>query len=131
MVRRPVCREYVDLIMQKKPNALDILIEEAKIQLRLWGSPEPTFFMCSSKLTFQLQMVPDRTNYMTDGIDGVKRLRQGPDIGQYRGLNIVDSRAYSMETAPPPPRDVLRRRVRVAEYYRVPLQPDKDWEIEF
>ena len=126
-----VCREYVDLygIMQKNPNALDILIEEAKIQLRLWGSPEPTFLMCNSKLTFQLQMVPDRTNYMTNGIDGVKRLRQGPDIGQYRGLNIVNSRAYSMETGAPP-RDVLRRRVRVAEYYRVPPQPDKDWEIE-
>ena len=126
-----VCREYVDLygIMQKNPNALDILIEEAKIQLRLWGSPEPTFLMCNSKLTFQLQMVPDRTNYITNGIDGVKRLRQGPDIGQYRGLSIVNSRAYSMEVGAPP-RDVLRRRVRVAEYYRVPPQPDKDWEIE-
>lgn len=126
-----VCREYVDLfgIMQKNPNALDILIEEAKIQLRLWGSPEPSFLMCNSKLTFQLQMVPDRTNYITNGIDGVKRLRQGPDIGQYRGLSIVNSRAYSMETGAPP-RDVLRRRVRVAEYYRIPPQPDRDWEVE-
>ena len=126
-----VCREYVDLfgIMQKNPNALDILIEEAKIQLRLWGSPEPSFLMCNSKLTFQLQMVPDRTNYITNGIDGVKRLRQGPDIGQYRGLSIVNSRAYSMETGAPP-RDVLRRRVRVAEYYRIPPQPDTDWEVE-
>ena len=126
-----VCREYVDLfgIMQKNPNALDILIEEAKIQLRLWGSPEPSFLMCNSKLTFQLQMVPDRTNYITNGIDGVKRLRQGPDIGQYRGLSIVNSRAYSMESGAPP-RDVLRRRVRVAEYYRIPPQPDRDWEVE-
>ena len=126
-----VCREYVDLfgIVQKNPNALDILIEEAKIQLRLWGSPEPSFLMCNSKLTFQLQMTPDRTNYITNGIDGVKRLRQGPDIAQYRGLSIVNSRAYSMETGAPP-RDVLRRRVRVAEYYRVPPQPDRNWEIE-
>jgi hypothetical protein len=126
-----VCREYVDLfgIVQKNPNALDILIEEAKIQLRLWGSPEPTFLMCNSKLTFQLQMTPDRTNYITNGIDGVKRLRQGPDIAQYRGLSIVNSRAYSMETGAPP-RDVLRRRVRVAEYYRVPPQANRNWEIE-
>ncbi len=126
-----VCREYVDLfgIVQKNPNALDILIEEAKIQLRLWGSPEPTFLMCNSKLTFQLQMTPDRTNYITNGIDGVKRLRQGPDIAQYRGLSIVNSRAYSMEVGAPP-RDVLRRRVRVAEYYRIPPQPDRNWEVE-
>ena len=126
-----VCREYVDLygIMQKNPNALDILIEEAKIQLRLWGSPDPTFLMCNSKLTFQLQMVPDRTNYITNGIDGVKRLRQGPDIGHYRGLSIVNSRAYSMESSAPP-RDVLRRRVRVAEYYRIPPQNDRNWEVE-
>jgi hypothetical protein len=126
-----VCREYVDLfgIVQKNPNALDILIEEAKIQLRLWGSPEPTFLMCNSKLTFQLQMTPDRTNYITNGIDGVKRLRQGPDIAQYRGLSIVNSRAYSMETGAPP-RDVLRRRVRVGEYYRIPPQADRNWEVE-
>jgi len=56
-----ICREYVDLfgIVQKNPNALDILIEEAKIQLRIWGSPEPTFLMCNSKLTFNLQMTPE------------------------------------------------------------------------
>ena len=126
-----ICREYVDLygIMQKNPNALDILIEEAKIQLRLWGSPEPSFLMCNSKLTFNLQMTPERTNYVTNGIDGVRRLRQGPDIAQYRGLSIVPSRSYSLETGAVP-RDVLRRRVRTAEYYRVPPQRDNNWELE-
>ena len=125
-----ICREYVDLygIMQKNPNALDILIEEAKIQLRLWGSPEPSFLMCNSKLTFNLQMTPERTNYVTNGIDGVRRLRQGPDIAQYRGLSIVPSRSYSLETGAVP-RDVLRRRVRTAEYYRVPPQRDNNWEL--
>ena len=126
-----ICREYVDLfgMMQKNPNALDILIEEAKIQLRLWGSPEPTFLLCNSKLTFNMQMTPERTNYITQGIDGVKRLRQGPDITSYRGLSIIHSRAYSMESGTIP-RDVLRRRVRVAEYYRVPPQKNNDWELE-
>ena len=126
-----ICREFVDLfgMVQKNPNALDILIEEAKIQLRLWGSPEPSFLLCNSKLTFNLQMTPERTNYLTNGIDGVKRLRQGPDIGSYRGLSIINSRAYSMETGTIP-RDVLRRRVRVAEYYRVPPQRDDKWEVE-
>lgn len=126
-----ICREYVDLfgMLQKNPNALDILIEEAKIQLRIWGAPEPTFLMCNSKLTFNIQMTPERTNYVTNGIDGVKRLRQGPDIASYRGLAIVNSRAYSMETGAVP-RDVLRRRVRVAEYYRVPPQKDREWELE-
>ena len=126
-----VCREYVDLfgMMQKNPNALDILIEEAKNQLRLWGSPEPTFLLCNSKLTFNMQMTPERTNYITQGIDGIKRLRQGPDITSYRGLSIINSRAYSMETGTLP-RDVLRRRVRVAEYYRVPPQKNNNWELE-
>jgi hypothetical protein len=126
-----ICREFVDLfgMVQKNPNALDILIEEAKIQLRIWGSPEPSFLLCNSKLTFNLQMTPDRTNYVTNGIDGVRRLRQGPDISSYRGLSIVNSRAYSMETGTIP-RDVLRRRVRVAEYYRVPPQKDTNWELE-
>jgi hypothetical protein len=126
-----ICREFVDLfgMVQKNPNALDILIEEAKIQLRIWGSPEPSFLLCNSKLTFNIQMTPERTNYVTNGIDGVKRLRQGPDITSYRGLSIVNSRAYSMETGTIP-RDVLRRRVRVAEYYRVPPQADRNWELE-
>jgi hypothetical protein len=50
-----ICREYVDLfgMLQKNPNALAILIEEAKIQLLLWGSPEPNFLLCNSKLTFR------------------------------------------------------------------------------
>jgi hypothetical protein len=60
-------REYVDLFgfMQKNVNALDILIEEAKTQLRMWGSPMPDFLLCNSKITFNLQMTPDRTNYVT------------------------------------------------------------------
>jgi hypothetical protein len=126
-----ICREYVDLfgMIQKNPNALDILIEEAKIQLRIWGSPDPTFLLCNSKLTFNIQMTPEHTNYVTNGIDGIKRLRQGPDITSYRGLSVINSRAYSMESGTIP-RDVLRRRVRVAEYYRVPPQKDRNWELE-
>lgn len=126
-----ICREFVDLfgIVQKNPNALDILIEEAKIQLRIWGSPEPSFLMCNSKLTFNLQMTPERTNYVTNGIDGVRRLRQGPDIAQYRNLSVVHTRSYSLESGALP-RDVLRRRVRTAEYYRVPPQRDANWELE-
>ena len=60
-------REYVDLFgfMQKNVNALDILIEEAKTQLRMWGSPMPDFLLCNSKITFNLQMTPDRTNFVT------------------------------------------------------------------
>jgi hypothetical protein len=119
-----VCREFVDLFgfMQKNQNALDILIEESKSRLKTWGGPMPDFLLCNSKLGFQLQMVPERTNYLTQGPDGVKRLKQGPDISSYRGLKIINTRAFSMETGVPP-RDMLRRRVRVAEYYRIPPSP--------
>lgn len=115
------CREYVDLFgfMQKNQNALDILIEEAKLKLKLWGGPMPNFMLTNSKLTFQLTMTPERTNYITQGIDGVKRLRAGPELSSYRGINIIPSRSFSMEVGQPP-RDMMRRRVRVAEYYRIP-----------
>ena len=116
--------------MQKNPNALDILIEEAKGVLKQWGSPPPSFMLCNSKLTFQLQMNPERTNYVTQGIDGVRRLREGPNISSFRGLSIVNSRHFSMETGAPP-RDIMRRRVRVAEYYRIPPQgANVKWEVQ-
>lgn len=126
-----LCREYVALfgMQQKNSSALDLLIEEAREQFQNWGAKDPDFLMCNSKLTFNLQMTPERTNYQLNGPEGTKRLRQGPNISSYRDLNIIHSRSYSME-AGSHPRDVLRRRVRVAEYYRVPPQRDNNWEIE-
>ena len=112
------CREYVDLfgIMQKNGNAMDILIEEAKATLRSWGAQEPNFLLTNSKLTMQMTMTPEQTSYITYGPDGAKRLKNGPNISNYRGLNIVNSRAFSTEEGARP-RDILNRRVRVAEYY--------------
>lgn len=127
-----ICREYVELFgfVQKNPNALDILIEESKKVLELWGSPPPSFMLCNSKLTFQLQMNPDRTNFVTQGPDGVARLRQGPNLKSFRDLSIVNTRSFSLETGAAP-RDVLRRRVRVAEYYRIPPQgANTRWEVQ-
>jgi hypothetical protein len=100
---------------------MDIMIEDAKSVLRTWGAAEPNFLLCNSKLTFQMTMTPEKTQYLTQGPDGVRRLRAGPNISTYRGLNIIHSRSFSMEEGAPP-RDVLRRRVRVAEYYRIPWQ---------
>jgi hypothetical protein len=120
-----ICREFVDMFgfVQKNQNALDILIEEAKAMLRTWGAPMPDFMLCNSKLTFQLTMTPDVTNYVANGPEGQKRLKAGPEMMAYRGIGIVHTRAFSMETGAPP-RDILRRRVRVAEYYRI--LPHKD-----
>lgn len=120
-----ICREYVDLygIMQKNPNGLDILIEDAKGVLRTWGSTPPDFLLCNAKLTMQMQMTPERTSYTVNGPEGQKRLKQGPEIAKYRGLKIINTRSFSIETGAPP-RDLLRRRVRVAEYYRVPPMAD-------
>lgn len=118
-------REYIDLFgfMSKNVNAMDIMIEDAKAVLRTWGASEPNFLLCNSKLTFQMTMTPEKTQYLTQGPDGVRRLRNGPNITSYRGLNIIHSRSFSMEDGAPP-RDVLRRRVRVAEYYRIPYEKD-------
>lgn len=67
-------------------------------------------------------MLPEKTNYVTNGVDGLKRLAQGPELSSYRGLSIIHSRKFSMDTGTTP-RDLLRRRVRVAEYYRIPWNP--------
>ncbi len=118
-------REYIDLFgfMSKNPNAMDIMIEEARAILRIWGADEPNFLLCNSKLTFQMTMIPEKTQYLTQGPDGMRKLRAGPDISTYRGLKIINTRAFSMDEGAPP-RDVLRRRVRVAEYYRIPYEED-------
>jgi hypothetical protein len=97
------------------------MIEDAKAVLRTWGAADPNFLLCNSKLTFQMTMIPEKTQYLTQGPDGMRRLKTGPNINMYRGLNIINSRSFSMEDGAPP-RDVLRRRVRVAEYYRIPWE---------
>jgi hypothetical protein len=106
-----IIREYIDLFgfMSKNPNAMDIMIEEAKAVLRTWGAADPNFLLTNSKLTFQMQMIPEKTQYLTQGPDGQRKLREGPNISSYRGLKIINSRSFSMEEGAPP-RDVLRRR---------------------
>ena len=112
---------YCDLfgIYNKIPNALDLLIEEARTKLKTWGSEPPTFMLCPSNLTVQLTMSPERTDYITNGPDGLKRLAQGPDLPSYRGLSIIYSKKFNLEPGREP-RNVLKRKVRVAEYYWLP-----------
>jgi len=119
-------KHYCDMfgIYNKIPDALDLLIEEARTKLKTWGSEPPTFLMCPSNLTLHLTMSPERTNYITNGPDGLKRLAQGPDLPSYRGLQIIHSQKFSLE-AGREPRNVLRRKVRVAEYYWLPHDPAK------
>ena len=123
-------KKYVDMfgIMQKIPNALDILIEDAKSHLKTWGSQPPTFLLCPSDLTAQLQMTPERTNYITNGPDGLRRLAEGPNLPSYRGLSIIHSQKFSLEPGRKP-RNVLKRRVRVAEYYWIDLSSVSSYQI--
>ncbi len=125
MTTSKLCRQYIDLfgIVQKNENALDILIEDAKNHLKTWGSPPPTFMLCNGALTRQLTMTPERTNYLTNGPDGAARLAQGPELPSYRGLSIINTRKFSMESGQVP-RDLLRRRVRVSEHYHAPFVSD-------
>ena len=84
-----------------------------------WGGSEPNFLMLNSRLTFNLNMLPENTSYQTQGPDGVRKLAQGPDVKSYRGIRIIHSRAFPIEEGSAP-RDILRRRVRVAEFYLLP-----------
>ena len=116
-----MCRRYIDLfrILQKVPNAMDILIEDAKSNLQTWGSQPQTFVLCNSALTSQLTMLPEKTNFVTNCPEGLKRLAEGPNLSSYRGLQIIPSRKFNMD-ARTAPRDLLRRCVRVVEYYHIP-----------
>ena len=119
--------------VQKNMNAMDIIIEDAKAQILSWGGVEPDFMLCPSKLCFQLTMTPERTEYFTQGEDGKKLLKQGPTLPSYRGLKIVKSKCFSLDNGAMP-RDILRRRVRTAEFYVVPgkccEQTNTDYFIE-
>ena len=114
-------RDYVSMFgfMQKNVNGLDILIEDAKQLLRGWGGAEPNFLLLNSRLTFNMNMLPENTQYLTQGPDGQRKLAQGPDVKSYRGIRIIHSRSFSIEEGSPP-RDLLRRRVRVVEFYLLP-----------
>jgi len=114
-------RKYVDMfgMCQKNPNGLDILVEDGKQVFKKWGASEPTFMLCNSKLGYQQNMTLEKTQYITNGADGVKRLKAGPDLKSYRDLSVIHSRHFSME-AGRQPRDLLNRRVRVAEHYILP-----------
>ena len=106
-------------IAQKNANGLDCVIEEAKQVFRKWGAKEPTFLLTNSRLGFQQNMTLERTQYLTNGIDGVRRLRDGPELSKYRGLSVINTRSFSLG-AGRAPRDLLVRRVRVAEHYALP-----------
>ena len=114
-------RDYVNTFgfLQKNMNGLDILIEDGKQLLRGWGAQEPNFLLINSRLTFQLQMNPERTQYVTQGADGQKRLEEGPDIKTYRNIRIIHSHSFPIQDGEAP-RDLLRRRVRVSEFYLLP-----------
>jgi hypothetical protein len=62
-----IIREYIDLFgfMSKNVNAMDIMIEDAKAVLTTWGAADPNFLLCNSKLTFQMTMTPEKTQYLT------------------------------------------------------------------
>jgi hypothetical protein len=75
-------------------------------------------------------MSPERTSYITNGPDGMKRLAAGPDLPSYRGLRIIHSQKFALE-AGREPRNVLRRKVRVAEHYWLPHDEAKSGELQY
>jgi hypothetical protein len=113
-------RQYVDsfALVNKSPIGLDVAIEEAKMYFKKWGAPPPNFLLCSSRIAFQLNMTEPRTNVLTQGAVGQERLNAGMELPSYRGINIINTRSFAMETGAAP-RDPFVRRVRVGEYYTV------------
>ncbi len=106
-----------------------VQIEETKAKILSWGGVEPDFMLCSSKLCFQLTMTQEKTQYLTQGEDGKKLLKQGPTLPAYRQLKIIKSKCFSLDNGSQP-RDILRRRVRTAEFYIVPDLRDPNVQVE-
>ena len=106
-----------------------VQIEETKAKILSWGGVEPDFMLCSSKLCFQLTMTQEKTQYFTQGEDGKKLLKQGPTLPAYRGLKIIKSKCFSLDNGLQP-RDILRRRVRTAEFYVVPRMNEDGVTVE-
>ena len=106
-----------------------VQIEETKAKILSWGGVEPDFMLCSSKLCFQLTMTQEKTQYFTQGEDGKKLLKQGPTLPAYRGLKIIKSKCFSLDNGSQP-RDILRRRVRTAEFYIVPRFDQGNVDVE-
>ena len=71
--------------------------QDAKQLLKGWGGSEPNFLLINSRLTFQLQMSPERTQYSTQGSDGKRRLEEGPNLQSYRGIRIIHSHQFPMQ----------------------------------
>jgi hypothetical protein len=87
----PSYQKYMDEKYYDTQRTIDYLIEDAKNHLQKWGSKPPTFMLCNGALTRQLTMTPERTNYITNGADGKRKLAQGPDLPSYRGLQIINT----------------------------------------
>lgn len=71
-------------------------------------------FCCVSCICYVLL-----TEMRGQGVDGKRRLEQGPDIKSYRGIRIIHSHSFPINEGEAP-RDLLRRRVRVSEFYLLP-----------
>lgn len=106
-----------------------VQIEETKAKILSWGGVEPDFMLCSSKLCFQLTMSQEKTQYLTQGDDGKKLLKQGPTLPAYRELKVIKSKCFSLDNGSQP-RDILRRRVRTAEFYVVPKLDNANVHVE-
>ena len=110
-------RDYIHVFgLMRSGHAMAVIIEETKSIIKGRGGEEPDFMLCSRKLCSLLDTTKQRTSYVTWGPDGKKLLKDGPPMRMYRSLKIIKSKAFSLDEGSAA-RDILRRRVRVGEFY--------------
>jgi len=110
-------RDYINVFgLMRSAHATAMVIEEAKSAIKACGGAEPDFMLCSRKLCAQLATTKEPSSYAARGADGAKISKQGPAVRMFRGLKIIKSRAFSLDEGSAA-RDILRRRVRVGEFY--------------
>ena len=99
-------------------NAMDILIEEAKAMIKTWGGDEPDFLLCSSKLCLiprwarkdrNSRMCPTARSFFATIFCCIELNANWHRFEQ--AIHQMDEGLM--------PRDLMRRRVRVAEHYVV------------
>jgi len=110
-------RDYVHVFgLMRNAHAMAVIIEQTKSIIKGCGGEEPDFMLCSRKLCSLLATTKQCTSYVTWGADGKKLIKDGPPVRMYRGLKIIKSKAFSIDEGSAA-RDILRRRVRVGEFY--------------
>ena len=104
--------------VQKEANGLDILVEDAKKRMGRYGVA-PDTMVIPPKLSIYMSLVrPEKSQYYIGGPPAMANVKRGGTMGDFRGLDVFETRSFDVYKGEPPV-DISLRRRQVGEYYTV------------